>query len=179
MLTPRRSNEHSNYTCNTQGRQVLMDISRFFRIQSVDFPLAAGFLHPYVTMKQVELQYSLVKQRMLEIKAFDGCLSGHYRPSASKTFYPYPRPHGRINQTGLILSGGISTIRIDYSWFYLPPALRAVKGSTPNVRLSHNNPQPCESWTGSIRLPVEHYGSIINSWRQLCMFIFIIVKVIL
>ena len=39
-----------------------------------------------------------------------------------------------------------------YSWLHLPPALRAVKGSTPNVRLPHNTLQPSELRDDSIQV---------------------------
>lgn len=57
----------------------------------------------------------------------------------------------------------------DYSWFCLPLALRAIKGSTPNVQLSHNNPMPCEPWIGLIQFPVKHYVTFIIHRQQLCI----------
>ncbi len=71
----------------------------------------------------------------------------------------YPPTRVGINQTGLFIVVAIPLSKSDTHGSVLPPALRAVKGSTPNVRLSHNNPQPCEFWIGLIRFPVKHYGS--------------------
>ena len=81
----------------------------------------------------------------------------------------YPPTRVGITQTGLFIVVAIPLSKSDTHGSVLPPALRAVKGSTPNVRLSHNTPNPCEPRDGFIHLRVKHYDTFITHRQQLCV----------